>query len=78
MTRALRVVAATGSEPEAELVIARLSEAGIAALAQRTIGGPEWGASGGRYVYVSEDDYERAREVLDGAGEAADGADQAS
>jgi len=30
MTRALRVVATTGSEPEAELVIARLSDAGIA------------------------------------------------
>ena len=78
MTRALRVVATTGSEPEAELVIARLSDAGIAALAQRSIGGPEWGASGGRYVYVSEDDYERAREVLEGAGEAPDDSDQAS
>jgi Putative prokaryotic signal transducing protein len=78
VTRALRVVAATGSEPEAELLIARLSDAGIAALAQRSIGGPEWGASGGRYVYVSEDDYERAREVLEGAGEAADDSDQAS
>jgi len=78
VTGALRVVAATGSEPEAELLIARLSDAGIAALAQRSIGGPEWGASGGRYVYVSEDDYERAREVLEGAGEAADDSDQAS
>jgi hypothetical protein len=29
------------------------------------IGGPVWGASGARYVYVAATDLERTREVLD-------------
>ncbi|HTQ67464.1 MAG TPA: hypothetical protein VMI13_02110 [Solirubrobacteraceae bacterium] len=61
---ALRVVAAAASEPEAELISQRLQEVGIAALVQRTIGGPEWGSSGARYVYVRADELQRAREVL--------------
>ncbi len=60
----LQVVATADSEPEAEVIQQRLAAAGITAVAQRTIGGPEWGASGARYVYVQAADLERAREVL--------------
>jgi hypothetical protein len=61
---ALRVVATVRSEPEAELIRQRLAQAGISAVAQRSIGGPEWGASGSRYVYVRAAELERARAVL--------------
>ena len=61
---ALRVVATAGSEPEADVIRQRLESAGITSVAQRTIGGPEWGASGSRYVYVRAHDLERARDVL--------------
>jgi hypothetical protein len=60
----LKVVTSVSSEPEAALISARLSEAGIQAIAQRSIGGPEWGESGARDVYVEEHDLVRAREVL--------------
>jgi hypothetical protein len=60
----LRVVATAGSEPEADIICQRLEAAGIGAVAQRAIGGPEWGASGARYVYVRASDLERARNVL--------------
>ena len=58
------MVTSVSSEPEAALVTARLSEAGIQAISQRSIGGPEWGVSGARDVYVEEHDLDRAREVL--------------
>jgi hypothetical protein len=60
----LKLVTSVGSEPEAELIAARLSEAGIQAISRRSIGGPEWGVSGARDVYVEEHDLDRAREVL--------------
>jgi hypothetical protein len=60
----LKVVTSVSSEPEAELVSARLSEAGIQVISRRSIGGPEWGVSGARDVYVEEHDLDRAREVL--------------
>jgi len=60
----LKVVTSVSSEPEAALVSTRLSEAGIQAISQRSIGGPEWGVSGARDVYVDEQDLVRAREVL--------------
>src|SRR5207237_4374296 len=60
----LKVLTSVRSEPEAALVSARLSEAGIQAINQRSIGGPEWGVSGARDVYVEEHDLDRAREVL--------------
>ena len=40
-------------------------DVGIHAVSQRTIGEPEWGWSGGRYVYVEEADLERARAALE-------------
>jgi len=58
------VLTSVSSEPEAALISARLSEAGVQAISQRSIGGPEWGVSGARDVYVEEHDLVRAREVL--------------
>lgn len=60
----LTVVAVAGSEPEADVICQRLEQAGISAIAQRTIGGPEWGASGSRYVYVRSADEAEARRIL--------------
>jgi hypothetical protein len=67
MAAALKVVATVANEAEAELLCGRLSQAGIHAVSQRTIGGPEWGSSGGRYVYVDETDLDRARALLKSA-----------
>ena len=67
----LRVVATAANEAEAEVMRQRLEAAGIAVIFQRTIGGPEWGASGARYAYVEPADLERARGIL-GAGEPSD------
>ena len=58
------MLTSVSSEPEAALISARLSEAGVQAISQRSIGGPEWGVSGARDVYVEEHDLVRAREVL--------------
>jgi hypothetical protein len=60
----LRVVATAASEPEAELIRQRLAQVGVSAIVQRTIGGPEWGPSGSRYVYVRASELERARVIL--------------
>jgi hypothetical protein len=65
MAGALKIVATVANEAEAELVCGRLSGAGIHAISQRTIGGPEWGWSGGRYVYVDEADLGRASALLE-------------
>jgi transcriptional/translational regulatory protein YebC/TACO1 len=64
MSEELKVVATVSSEAEAEMIRERLLEADIHAISQRTIGGPEWGFSGARDVFVNEPDLERAREVL--------------
>ncbi|HYM54130.1 MAG TPA: DUF2007 domain-containing protein [Solirubrobacteraceae bacterium] len=60
----LKSVTTVGSESEAEMVRGRLLAAGIHAIARRTIGGPEWGPSGARAVFVNAKDLDRAREVL--------------
>jgi hypothetical protein len=60
----LQVVATAGSEPEADLISQRLADAGIPSVAHRTIGGPEFGSAGARYVYVQAGDLVRAREIL--------------
>jgi hypothetical protein len=62
--RELRVVATAANEAEADLLEQRLAEAGIDAISQRTIGGPEFGASGAHYLYVEATQLDRAREVL--------------
>jgi hypothetical protein len=60
----MRVLATVASEPEADLMRQRLANADIASVSQRTIGGPEFGLSGARYVYVQAAELERARDVL--------------
>jgi len=60
----LKSVTTVGSEPEAEMVCDRLLAEGIHAISQRTIGGPEWGGSGARVVFVDAKDLDRAQEVL--------------
>lgn len=62
--RALQSVAVAASEAEADLICQRLAEAGIQATAKRAVGAVQFGASGGRYVYVEAAELERAREVL--------------
>jgi hypothetical protein len=59
-------VASAQSEPEAEMICARLSEAGIRAVSKRNIGAdnPEFGVGGSRNVYVEEGLAARAREAL--------------
>jgi hypothetical protein len=64
MPDALKLLTSVASTPEAEMICERLSAEGIGAISQRSIGGPEWGFSGGRDVFVDEQDLERAREVL--------------
>jgi hypothetical protein len=61
---ALKVVATAANQAEGELIVARLSQAGIGAIEQRASGNPEFGGSGARYIYVQEGDHERARAVL--------------
>ena len=60
-------VASAQSEPEAEMICARLAGAGIRGLAKRNIGAdnPEFGVGGTRDVYVDEGVASRAREVLE-------------
>lgn len=60
----LKIVTTVSSEAEAELVRQRLSAADIQTILQRTIGGPEWGSSGARNVFVDARDLDRARAVL--------------
>ena len=55
------------SGPEADLICERLLAEGIPAEAQRSIGGPTWGESGARYVYVAPENAPRARELLQAA-----------
>ncbi len=64
MSDELKVVASVSSEAEAEMVRDRLLTADIHAIAQRTIGGPQWGFSGARDVFVDARDLDRAHEVL--------------
>jgi len=61
---ALKVIATAANQAEGELIVARLSDAGISAIEQRASGLPEFGASGARYIYVQAAYLERARAVL--------------
>lgn len=65
----LRVIATAANGAEAELLQQRLAQAGIQATTERVIGGPEWGESGTRYVYVASTDLERARAFLEPPGD---------
>jgi Putative prokaryotic signal transducing protein len=82
-------VASAQGEPEAQMICARLSAAGIPAVFKRNSGSdlPQFGAGGAREVYVEDDLAARASELLsvsqfsdeelaelsDEAGRAADG-----
>jgi hypothetical protein len=59
-------VASAQNEPEAEMICARLSDAGITAICKRDIGAdvPQLGSSGSRDVYVEQELASRALEVL--------------
>jgi len=60
----LQVAATAANGAEADLIRQRLKEAGIEAVGQRTIGGPEWGSSGSQYIYVDASDLDLARRLL--------------
>jgi hypothetical protein len=60
----LQVAATAANAMEADLICQRLAAAGIQAMSQRSIGGPEWGVSGSQYVYVEAQHLARAREIL--------------
>ncbi len=54
------------------MICARLANAGIAGEARRSIGGPEWGPAGARYVYVEPHALARAKEILNAADDFSD------
>lgn len=60
----LKVIATAANQAEGELIVSRLAQAGISAIEQRASGNPEFGGSGGRYIYVQAAELERARAVL--------------
>jgi hypothetical protein len=62
----LVLVASAQSEPEAQMICTRLSEAGIPALSKRGPGTdtPQFGVGGSREVYVEEALSARALELL--------------
>ena len=64
MSDGLKIVTTVTSEAEANMVCERLLEDGIHATCQRTLGGPQWGVSGARDVFVNAADLDRAHEVL--------------
>jgi hypothetical protein len=64
-TEQLKILITVTTEAEADLIRGRLLDAGIHAVSQRTIGGPEWGPSGARRVFVSEQELSRAEKVLE-------------
>jgi len=60
----LKIVAGAQNQPQAELIVERLAEAGITAISQLSSGNPEFGAGGGRMIYVEERDAGQARALL--------------
>jgi hypothetical protein len=65
MSDELKVATTATNEAEAEMICNRLLAEGIHAISQRTIGGPEWGWSGARAVFVNARDLDRARALLE-------------
>jgi len=64
MSETLRIVTTVGNEAEAEMVGEWLSEAGIRSMPQMSAGNIRLGAAAPRDVYVAEEDYDRALEVI--------------
>jgi hypothetical protein len=65
MSDELKSLTTVTTEAEAEMVRDRLLGAGIHSIFQRTIGGPQWGGSGARAIFVNETDLDRAHAVLE-------------
>jgi len=66
MSEQRKIVATAANEFEAEMLCGILSEAGIESMQELSntgIGG-RFGGGGARDIYVSEDDFERATEVV--------------
>jgi hypothetical protein len=64
MSDELKVLTTVTSEAEAEMIRERLLEDQIHTVSRRSLGGPEWGWSGARDVFVNEADLDRARAML--------------
>jgi Putative prokaryotic signal transducing protein len=64
MAGQLKILTSVATTAEAEMVSALLLDAGIHVIAQRATGGPEQALSLGRDLWVSERDYDCARELL--------------
>lgn len=58
------VIATAANQAEADMICTRLTGSGIAAEARRSIGGPQWGSAGARYIYVEPHAAARAKEIL--------------
>jgi Putative prokaryotic signal transducing protein len=67
MSHDLKIVTTVSNEAEAEMVCESLLEAGIRSMAQVSSDGIRLGAAASRDVYVDEQDYDRALEVLNAA-----------
>jgi hypothetical protein len=65
MSDQLKLLTSVGNEAEAEMVAARLSEAGIRFTVRLASGGIRMGAAAARDVYVDEQDLGRAQEMLE-------------
>ena len=61
----MKVASIVNSLTEAELVVDRLREAGISAVDKGGVLSARFAMAGPREIYVEDEDYERAREVLD-------------
>jgi len=65
MPEGFKVVATVNNDLEATVVCGRLEEAGIHCTQQPSGRGGAWNPASGRDVCVAEEDFDRAREVLD-------------
>lgn len=61
----MKVASIVNSVTEAELVVGRLGEAGIVAVDKGGVVNARFAMAGPREIYVEDEDFERAREILD-------------
>lgn len=66
-----RYLTTASNEFEADMILARLSDAGVPAVEQGTLG-PRAGGTGARDIFVEEHDLARAREALKAAEDVTD------
>ena len=60
----LVAVAFAHNEPEADMICARLADAGIQAVSKRSVDIPQFGSGGAREIYVEDHLATAAREAL--------------